>query len=99
MSIRVYTIDEHLLCKCDHEWEDHHHGVILNPEYADYPLNIRGCIGQECEYNQFEGYFAPRKDEKIMCTCFSFRPRAINVQKIVAIWNAKHDALRKKNGR
>ena len=93
--MRVYTLDEHLVCVCGHEWDDHHHGVVVNKAYFDYPLTIMGCIGEECEYNQFEGYFAPRHGEKIMCTCSIFKPRARNVQKLVDEWNKKHDATRR----
>lgn len=89
--MRVYPLDEHLICRCGHEWEDHHRGCVLNKDYFDYPLTIGGCIAQECEYNQFEGYFAPRHGEKTMCKCNQFHPRARNVQRLVDEWVKKHE--------
>jgi hypothetical protein len=88
--MRVYKLDENLQCKCGHKWIDHHHGVVQNPEYYDYPLTINGCIGEECEYNQFEGYFSPRHGEKVMCLCNNFKPRSLNVQKLVNQWRKEH---------
>ena len=90
MGVTVYKLDENLICRCGHTWEDHHHGCVMNMEYADYPLNIRGCIAQECEYNQRYGQFMPRKGEKKMCICSNFVPRSHNVMKIVNEWRRKH---------
>jgi len=98
MGITVYKIDENLECKCGHTWEDHHHGCVMNPEYFDYPLTIRGCIGQECEYNQRYGQFIPRFGEKEMCECSNFKPKSRNVQKIVNEWVKKHEETRKRHG-
>ena len=86
----VYKLDEWLVCRCKHTWDVHHHGVVLNPEYNDYPLNINGCIAEECEYNQFEGYFVPKDKEKAMCRCNNFVPRSFNVLKLVNEWRKKH---------
>ena len=89
MGVTVYKIDENLICRCGHTWEDHHHGVVMNPLYFDYPLTIRGCIAQECEYNQRYGVYSPKKGEK-PCKCNNFKPRAHNVQKIVNEWVKLH---------
>ena len=99
MGIIFHTLDETLMCRCGHRWSDHHHGCVMNSEYYDYPLTINGCIAEECEYNQMEGYFAPRKNEKTMCKCPNFKPRAHSVQKLVNEWRKNHDEMRKnKNG-
>lgn len=91
MGVRVYQLDEHLMCYCGHEWEDHHHGVVMNPEYFDHPLTIRGCMAQECEHNQVNGEYFLNKGEKKYCECPNFKPRARNVQKIVEEWRKNHD--------
>jgi hypothetical protein len=87
--VRVYKLDENLVCWCGHTWEDHHHGCVMNPEYFDYPLTIRGCIAQECEYNQRYGVYTPKKGEKA-CDCPNFKPRAHNVKKLVQEWRKAH---------
>lgn len=89
--MRVYKLDENLVCRCGHTWENHHHGCVMNNKYATYPLNLNGLIAQECEYNQMEGYFMPQKGEKTMCKCSSFKPRSHNVQKLVNEWIKTHD--------
>jgi hypothetical protein len=86
----VYKLDEHLLCRCGHEWEEHHHGVVMNLAYNDYPLNIRGCIAQECEHNQVNGEYFLNKGEKKYCKCNNFSPRSYNVLKIVKAWRVAH---------
>ena len=93
--MRIYSLDEQLVCTCGHKWANHHHGVVMNKSYVDYPLNIHGLIAEECEYNQRYGYFLPRPGDKTMCTCSLFKPRALNVRKIVAEWNKAHDAMRR----
>lgn len=86
----VRTIDENILCFCKHPWEDHHHGCVMNPEYYDYPLTIRGCIGQECEWNQVNGQYFLRKGEKKYCKCDSFRPSSKYIQRLVKEWQDNH---------
>ncbi len=88
--MRVYNLDENLICKCGHTWEYHHHGFVMNKEYFDYPLTIRGCIAEECEYNQRYGVYFPKKGEQA-CICSNFHPRAKNVQKTVDEWIKKHN--------
>jgi hypothetical protein len=95
----VYTLDENLMCWCGHSWEEHHSGCVMNKDYVDYPLNIDGCIAQECEHNQVNGEYFLRRGEKKYCMCRGFHPRARNVQKMVDEWVKKHDEMRKqKNG-
>lgn len=93
--MRVYKLDENLECKCGHTWEEHHHGCVLNPEYFDYPLTIRGCIAQECEHNQVNGEYFLNKGEKTYCECSHFKPRSRNVQGILDEWVKKHEEMRK----
>jgi hypothetical protein len=60
----------------------------MNPEYADYPLNIHGVIGEECEHDQVNGdYFVPREKA---CKCMNFRPSSKYVQRLVKEWHEKH---------
>lgn len=89
--MRVYNLDEHLICRCGHEWEEHHHGCVMNPKYFDYPLNIQGIIAQECEHNQTNGEYFLNKGEKKHCKCGNFKPRARNVQKLVDDWVKTND--------
>src|SRR6266436_3305162 len=94
MSI-IYDLDENLVCKCNHIWDNHHQGVVMNPEYADYPLNIHGCIAQECEETQVNGeYFGKPED---YCDCNHFKPRARKVQELVDAWVKIHEETRKKD--
>jgi len=96
--MRVYALDENLICTCGHKWEEHHHGCVMNPEYFDYPLTIQGLIAQECEHNQVNGEYFMNKGDKKYCKCPGFKPRARNVQKLVDEWNKNHDMKRKNNG-
>lgn len=84
--MRVYKLDENLVCYCGHKWEEHHHGVVMNPNYATYPLNIHGLIAQECEHNQVNGEYFLNRGEKKFCRCDGFKPRARNVQKLLNEW-------------
>lgn len=90
----VHDLNENLMCRCGHTWEQHHHGVVMNPLYADYPLTIRGCIAEECEYNQVNGGYFSRNDEKEYCGCNLFKPSSHNVQKLVDEWVKTHDHRR-----
>jgi hypothetical protein len=51
------------ICVCGHSFEDHHHGMIMQPQLmidrGDDFRNIDGILGQECEATQFEGMFTP----------------------------------------
>lgn len=88
MGVRIYKLDENLECWCGHKWSEHHHGCVMNMQYATYPLNINGLIAQECEHDQVNGeYFVSRKKA---CKCNGFRPRARNVQKLVDEWVKNH---------
>ena len=86
----VRKLDRTLMCWCGHDWEEHHHGVVMNKEYFDYPLNIDGCIAQECEHNQVNGEYFLRKGEKTYCECPGFRPRSGYVKNLVKAWRKAH---------
>lgn len=86
MGTTVYKLDENLICRCGHKWEEHHHGCVLNPKYFSYPLTINGLMAQECEYSQVNGIYFRRDGKKKYCMCNNFKPRARNVQKIVDEW-------------
>lgn len=88
--MRIYKLDEHLKCRCGHRWEEHHHSCVLNPEYFDYPLNIQGCIAQECEHSQTNGVYFKVKGDKEYCMCNNFVPRARNVMALVNEWRRSH---------
>jgi hypothetical protein len=90
MGVTVYKLDENLMCRCGHTWEEHHHGVVMNKEYFDFPLTIMGCIAQECEHNQTNGKWYLNKGEKKYCGCNNFVPRSFNVLKLVKEWRHKH---------
>jgi len=85
----VREINRDITCTCSHSWEDHHHGCVMNLEYETYPLNIDGCIGQECEYNQRYGVYFPKKGEK-PCMCSNFKPRSGYIKKCVKAWIEAH---------
>jgi hypothetical protein len=90
MGTTIYKLDENLLCTCRHTWDEHHHGVVMNMQYNDYPLNIQGLIAQECEHNQVNGEYFYNRGEKKYCMCNGFKPRARNVQKLVDEWVKLH---------
>lgn len=90
MGVTIYNLDEKLKCRCGHTWEEHHHGCVMNQLYATYPLNINGLIAQECEHNQINGEYFLNKGEKKFCKCNGFKPRALNVQKLVDEWVKIH---------
>jgi len=51
------------VCICDHSFDDHHHGYILNSDALkkvnqEY-RNVDGILAEECEATQFEGRFTP----------------------------------------
>src|SRR5258707_12689443 len=88
--MRVYKLDGGLICRCGHIWEEHHQGIVMNKEYLDFPLVIRGHIAQECEHNQLNGTYFLNKGEKKVCMCNNFVPRSNNVMKIVKEWRRNH---------
>jgi hypothetical protein len=85
----VRKMDYDSRCFCGHKFENHHHGCVMNPEYFDYPLNVDGVIGQECEYNQRYGQYFPKRGEK-PCRCANFRPSSKYIQQLVKEWHEKH---------
>ena len=95
--MRVYNLDEKLICYCGHIWEEHHHGCVMNQEYFDHPLTIQGLMAQECEHNQVNGSYFLDKGEKGYCECQNFKPRAYYVQNLVKGWVKRHEEMRKKN--
>lgn len=76
------------MCICGHSFDDHHHGMIQNPQSmidrGESFRNIDGILGQECEATQFEGMFTPdvttiygdgrveKKHYDSMCTCQTY---------------------------
>lgn len=86
--MRVYKLDENLVCTCGHKWSEHHHGVVQNPKYFDYPLTIQGLLAEECEHDQVNGEYFVKKEKA--CMCMNFKPRARNVQKLVDEWVKLH---------
>ena len=42
-------------CVCGHSWDDHHHGMVLNPKFIDDYRVVDGCLGEECEATQLHG--------------------------------------------
>ncbi len=78
------------ICLCKHTWEDHHHGCVLNEDYYGHPLVIRGCMAQECEYNQRYGIYTPKKGEKA-CKCPNFKPKSKVLQDKVAGWRKSYE--------
>lgn len=89
MGVRVYNLDNKLVCTCGHTFEEHHHGIVMNPDYYSHPLCINGVMGQECEHNQVNGEYFMNKGDKTYCMCPNFKPRARNVQKLVDEWRKK----------
>ncbi len=62
-------------CICNHSWEDHHHGCIMNPNVPseNHTRGIcRGVLAQECEATQVNGEWLVRK-KKDRCYCGSYR--------------------------
>lgn len=56
-------------CICGHSWEDHHLGVVMNPDYVTDTGET--YIPQECEFfgcNETGGLDAEGKDH-----CFGYR--------------------------
>lgn len=58
-------------CECGHDFDTHHHGIIANPNSTYLPRQINGILGQECEYNGFNGYIEPDENGYI-CKCNSY---------------------------
>ena len=85
----VRKMDYDSRCYCGHTFDDHHHGCIMNPEYFDYPIQVNGSMGQECEHDQVNGeYFVSREKA---CKCNNFRPSSAYLQRLKKEWIAKHD--------
>lgn len=60
-------------CLCGHEWEDHHGGMVQNPDYYDDPLSPQSRHAQECEATQTNGVWH-YKDTRKRCYCESYCP-------------------------
>lgn len=61
-------------CVCTHEWENHHHGVVLNDAYPqeEHAVGYHGGVcAQECENDQHEG--RPLVDVDVACSCASYK--------------------------
>jgi len=61
-------------CICTHKWQDHHLGIIMNPNFPTEDHNRGICGGlkaQECEATQVNGeWLVP---EKKRCYCPSYK--------------------------
>lgn len=61
------------MCVCGHDFDDHHHGIIMNPQAlinaGQSYRNIHGVLGEECEATQFEGQHIPGT---VYCNCSSY---------------------------
>jgi len=59
-------------CICGHEWDDHHHGCIVNPQalkdVKQSFKNVDGYLGEECEATQFEGHHHTKPE----CHCWAY---------------------------
>lgn len=72
-KVRRQTTKQLPKCLCGHSWNDHHHGFVLNPAYADDPLTHKGIRAQECEATQTNGEWHS-DDPKKHCYCDSYVP-------------------------
>lgn len=59
-------------CICGHDWDDHHHGVVMNTKALkekDEMYRVRhGVIAEECEKDYFEGM--PLKKNPCQCNIY-----------------------------
>lgn len=57
-------------CSCGHPWDDHHHGLIMNPSYPqeahDYGICAGVCAG-ECEWSQVNGVRIRGDEQECHC--------------------------------
>lgn len=64
-------------CICGHSWDDHHHGVILNPQplvdREEEYRNVDGILGEECEATQFEGMRISLSEPE--CYCMNYHDK------------------------
>lgn len=88
--MKIYTIDENLICRCGHPWKEHKHGAISNLKYSTYPLTIHGCIASDCEYRGVKKRYFSNDNDKKYCKCDGFKPSSHNVQKLVEEWVKVH---------
>lgn len=49
------------ICVCGHSWEDHHLGMVMNPEY--YEQTREAYVPQECEVYGFNETGGMKYDE------------------------------------
>lgn len=77
---KVESLSEYSMpnCTCGHTWDDHHHGVVMNPKYQHHPLTYHGVMAQECEATQTNGQW---HDDKIegRCYCGHYEARDLNM--------------------
>lgn len=81
-----------LKCECGHSWERHHHGCVMNIDYAEYPLALNGVIAQECEQHEVNGN-PLLKDMRKACRCGRFKPIDKEWIRRIAQWKANHPKL------
>jgi len=84
----VRKMDYDSRCFCGHKFEEHHGGCIMNQEYFDYPIQVQGIMGQECEHDQVNGQYFVKREKA--CKCSNFRPSSKYIQQLVKEWHEKH---------
>lgn len=62
------------ICKCGHGWQDHHLGMVLNPDYVDATGEI--YIPQECEHYGFNETGGLDQDGRPHCDRYEDDPAA-----------------------
>lgn len=76
------------VCVCNHRWENHHRGCVMNPLYFEHPLTIDGLMAQECEEHQTNGEYSVPYDEA--CHCPSFKPKSKRIKDQVKQWEQRN---------
>ena len=56
------------ICVCGHKWDDHHLGIVLNPDYSDQTQE--GYLPGECEAHGFNETGGLGPDGEYHCFCY-----------------------------
>ena len=56
------------ICVCGHKWDDHHLGMVMNPEY--YEATQEYCVPQECEFYGFNEMGGLDAKGNLHCGCY-----------------------------
>jgi len=84
----VRKMEYETLCTCRHTFEEHHGGCIMNPEYFDFPIQVNGVLGQECEHDQVNGQYFVKREKA--CKCNNFNPASTYLRKLADEWREEH---------